>query len=378
MNTLLVNHKDTADINAFSGISYFMSHAIKRRFEHVTEFNDLEPDHMSSLMLDGLFKKSLKPFSDRLSNFLRSSKEKFDFIICQGGNTCIPFYKENIPIVYWHDSSWNSIWRNYLDNSSYLDKKAFQNFKSKFYYLYKWDKRAMERADLIIFSSEYTAEACKQNYGIFDNKVHVIPFGANLKQAKDSGFIKAKLAEKLNSETINLTFFGKDWQRKGLSSAYKLTCKLNSIGIKTKLTIIGCYPTIQFNKDFVHVIGYIDKSKTAHLNILEDVLESTHFLIHPAISEPFGIVLCEANAYGIPVIGTDIDGLKTIIRSDKNGYLFRKGKFINDASKKIDFIVSDFNNQYSRLAYGAFDEFEKRLNWDTSVNKLYNLLNEKI
>jgi len=372
MKIVLVNHQDPNNINSFSGISYFMTRAIKKTFDEVLEYNDFEEDTVTYSVLDGHFGKTLKPIGKRLSDFLKVNDTKADFVLCQGGNSSIPFYNHHIPIVFWNDSTWSSFLRRYES------RKKFNEFKTDYKNLYLWDKKAFERADLLIFSSDHVAEACLRNYKLPSNKVKVIPFGANLFSLPSSAALKESLQKRVRSETVNLTFIGKDWKRKGLITAYHLTQKLNLTGIKAKLNIIGCYPDVDYisKSPDVNIIGFVDKFDKKGHDVFEAILNDTHFLVHPASFESFGIVLCEANAYGIPVLGTDVEGLKTIISKGKNGFLFDKRKFIDEASYLIKELFKDWDKNYSLLFHSSIEEYNQRLNWETNTKKVKDILSK--
>lgn len=49
-------------------------------------------------------------------------------------------------------------------------------------------------------------------------------------------------------------------------------------------------------------------------------------LVLPSQSEGFGLVLIEAMAAGIPVIGTDVDGIRDVVSGGQNGLLVEHGK----------------------------------------------------
>jgi len=378
MNLILVNHKDPFDIGSFSGISHFMSEEIKSQFRVIGEFNQFEPDTITQDVLNGNAKKILEPFGRKLTTYIKNLDFKPDYIFCQGGNISIPFYNGNIPIAYWHDSTWNSIWRNYEDNSGFLDNRSFKTFKKVFKNLYYWDKAAMDRADLIFFSSDYIAEAAIRNYKISNKKVFVIPYGANLPANPSSESLEQILKNRISKKKLILTFIGKDWQRKGLKTAVNLTNRMNFIGVPTKLNIIGCKPSIEkfIDNDCFSVIGFIDKNEGKDLATLNKILEDTHFLIHPALSEPFGIVICEANAYGIPIFGTNIDGLKTTVAIGKNGYLFNKNRFITSTSDMLKSIFHEIDEKYPPLFYSTVKEYNTRLNWKVNVAQLQEIMKQ--
>lgn len=373
MKIVLVNHQDPSDINSFSGISYFMSRAIKSTFEEVLEYNNFEKDTVVYNVLEGHLGKTLKPIGKKLSDFLKVSDIKADFVLCQGGNSCIPFYNHHTPIAFWNDTTWSSFLKRYEN------QKKFDEFKRDYRYLYLWDKKAFERADVLIFSSDYVAEACLKNYKPPHNKVKVVPFGANLFSSSALVALKASLQKKLDNEMLNLTFIGKDWKRKGLITAYHLTKKLNLAGIKAKLNVIGCYPDVEYicKSPFVNITGFIDKFDKKEHAVFESILNDTHFLVHPASSEPFGIVLCEANAYGIPVLGTSVEGLKTIIRQGKNGFLFDKSKFIDETVLLIKGVVNEWDRDYPLLFYSSLAEYNQRLNWEVNAGKVKSILNNE-
>lgn len=55
----------------------------------------------------------------------------------------------------------------------------------------------------------------------------------------------------------------------------------------------------------------------------ERLYPALHLLVHPAINEPFGRVICEAMACGIPVIACAPGGPAEILENEKNGILLK-------------------------------------------------------
>jgi glycosyltransferase involved in cell wall biosynthesis len=373
MKICLVNHKNQNDINAFSGTSYFMTRAIKEEFEEVVEYDMPESKDFDNDVSYGHFDKTLIPAGKGLSNFLRENDVRADFIVCLGGNAVVPFYEHDTPIVYWHDSTWHTFLGHYLTT------KQFDEFKMKYRNFHLWDTSALEKAALAIFSSEYVAQSCIKDYKIPGDKVKVIPFGANLYAPPSPDYLRNALEIRARSPFLHLTFIGKEWYRKGLRDAYRLAARLNKTGIPTILHVICADPQVRrrFNSPFVIVHGSIEKSDKKQFELLETILRGTHFLVHPALAEPFGIVLCEANAYGIPVIGTDVEGLKTIVVNGRNGYLFPPGRFVKEASRVAKDIFEHFDTRYPSLFHSALNEFNKRLNWKAGVKELKRVLSER-
>nr|WP_275578150.1 CDP-glycerol glycerophosphotransferase family protein [Dyella mobilis] len=74
--------------------------------------------------------------------------------------------------------------------------------------------------------------------------------------------------------------------------------------------------------------------------------------------ESFGYVLAEANALGIPVVGTDVDGIRDIIRDERNGYLVPAG----DAEAMASRVQHLLNHQdaWSAMSAAATEEAARR------------------
>jgi glycosyltransferase involved in cell wall biosynthesis len=372
MKLLLVNHKNPADINQFSGTSFFMSKAIREEFKDVSEFTVYETtDDIRKVINTGVY-AGLRPFGNKLTSFIKGNHIKADFVLCQGGNTAVPYYNHSIPIAYWHDSTWQS----YLQG--YRSRKAFEQFKKDYRNLFTWDRKAFERADLLIFSSDYVAEACVKYYKVSQDKIKVIPFGANLRESMKPQALNLFLQQRLMEDRLNFTFIGKDWKRKGLPQAYSLVKKLNENHIKAHLNIVGCEPELKrlHQSAFVTNHGFLDKANQSHNEVFSSILQKTHFLLHPTISEPFGIVLCEANAYGIPVLGTNTEGLKSIVVCGENGYLFKRTEFLQGAFDRVLDLNKDFAHNYRSLFESSLTAYRQRLNWQTNVRILKATLQE--
>jgi glycosyltransferase involved in cell wall biosynthesis len=122
------------------------------------------------------------------------------------------------------------------------------------------------------------------------------------------------------------------------------------------------------------MFGFLDKSDASQSNIFRSLLLETHFLIHPAVSEPYGIALCEANAYGVPVMGTDVEGLKTIVRNGRNGYLYDSRHFVPEAARQIRHLINDPGGSYEDLCRSSVEEFQQRLNWQSGVREVRRIL----
>ena len=180
--------------------------------------------------------------------------------------------------------------------------------------------------------------------------------------------------------------------------------QLNLIGLPTILNVIGCSfenagadggitklwhsPQSPFTSGgllilrmrtdrFVRIWGFLNKDNEFDYKQFCDLLGNTHFLIHPADFECFGVVLVEANAFGVPVLSLDKFGPRSIVKSGINGYLFEPNQFID---KALTHITSRFNDYdiYCSECRTSFVEYMERLNWRTNCRSLLSLISDFI
>ncbi|HRG60287.1 MAG TPA: glycosyltransferase family 4 protein [Bacteroidia bacterium] len=74
-----------------------------------------------------------------------------------------------------------------------------------------------------------------------------------------------------------------------------------------------------------------------NVNNVEEFLHQAHLYVHPATYEPFGLVLIEAMAAGLPCVCLDGRGNRDVIEQDKNGYIFKEQNptFFANAIQKL-------------------------------------------
>ena len=102
-----------------------------------------------------------------------------------------------------------------------------------------------------------------------------------------------------------ILFVGKEWKRKGLEKAEKIVKKIRENDSSIELWVVGPdeKEIKHLFKDWnsgLQLLGWQDASKFMSLASL---------LLHPAISEPYGMAVSEATNYGVPVVISDQCGI---------------------------------------------------------------------
>lgn len=369
--------------NEWSGTGYYIAQALKNQSILLDYFSPLaDPFGLEGLRkTKSLYHKlvdrkryqtdaeplKLRSYARQISNKLDRSPTPVDIIFSATINP-IAYLECSQPIVFWADATFANI-KDFYPIYSNLSASVIRDW-------HQMETLALQKSKLAIYSSDWAAESAIRDYGADPAKVKVIPFGSNVDSPFTTETIEDVIAARPR-DRCKLLFLGVDWIRKGGNVALEVAEKLNQSGLPTELTIIGCPP--QSDRpipDFVKSLGFISKATPAGQERISQLLMESHFLILPTLADCTPIVLCEANALGVPCLSTKVGGIPTMIRNDLNGRLFAPD---GDVAKYCDYITNLFGNyaDYQKLALSAFNEYESRLNWQVAGREVNSLL-EKI
>lgn len=360
------------DRNAWSGTVYRMYQALKSK--------DFQLLNLGNPKTPSLWQKIQDRFQQRITPVLMGATDdlephqKFadqihqqihqnncDVIFAPVASGEISFLNTNIPIVYLSDATPKLIKDTY---NLYASEAEFQLSEQQ-------EKIAMSKADKLIYSSDWVANSAVSDYGANPDKIEVIPFGANV----DSDVVPQadKLLKKCQDQTCRLLFIGKDWQRKGGQIAFETLEALNHLGVEAELVFLGCVPPDDFQHPKLKVIPFLNKNVPQEQEQFSQLLLESHFLLFPTRADCSPIVICEANAFGLPVITTNVGGIPTIIQNGENGYTFSLTASGDDYARLIADIFSD-KTRYEQLVRSARQTYEMRLNWDKWGDKMRQVI----
>lgn len=235
-------------------------------------------------------------------------------------------------------------------------------------------KACLDRVTYAVFSSDWAARAAMEIYGVSKHKVKVIPFGANLSSSPSAADVTTAILKR-DSHKIKLLFLAKSWGRKGGDTVVAVAKALHAANYPVELHIVG-YDHIPGEKtipNYVHCHGFISKQTPEGKKRLDQLLSESHFLFVPSRAEAYGIVFCEANAFGVPCLSTHVGGIGTVIEDGKNGFTFGLDARVQDY---VDTIVNCMKDRagYQTLAETSYQAFSTRLNWGAAVVQLMKLL----
>lgn len=164
------------------------------------------------------------------------------------------------------------------------------------------------------------------------------------------------------------------YERKGLDVLLHAVEKISETVSGYRFVIVGDGPeelalktlAVQLGiGDIVIFVGELQKEQIAKL------YHHSEFFVLPSRSEPFGIVLLEAMAFGKAVIGTKVGGIPEFVTDGLNGILVPP----NDPAILAESIILLINNPElrSKIAKNGFDLVERQYDFRVIVGRYVEL-----
>jgi len=183
---------------------------------------------------------------------------------------------------------------------------------------------------------------------------------------------------RLPNNEARLIFVGKDWERKGGQVSVELAQLLQSRQIPVKLRIVGCHPPKPAcDYSFVEICGFLDKSSPADRQKLYNAMMDSHFLVMFSHADASPIALCEANAFGIPVVTSAVGGMPAIVSEDVNGRAFPIPVDLTAVSNFIAPLIFD-RKRYKELSLKSRQHYDRFLNWDVAGEQLHSVIRSSV
>jgi glycosyltransferase involved in cell wall biosynthesis len=164
-----------------------------------------------------------------------------------------------------------------------------------------------------------------------------------------------------------------EWGRKGGDIAFETLLELEKLGVNSELVVVGCVPPRQFRHPRLHVVPFLNKNLDRDRQVFHEILLTSDFLLLPTRAEAYGIVFCEASAFGLPSISTDTGGVSGVVTEGKNGYLLPPEARGVEYAGLIASLFAD-KKKLSSLVTSSRAMYDTRLNWDVWGRQMYKIL----
>lgn len=183
------------------------------------------------------------------------------------------------------------------------------------YKFYEGEKEMFELVDFIICLSTYTEKILLDEYGVLNSKVKYIPNGIELKMPIISEKDRCSLKKYLffnESEKIIL-FVGRLDEGKGVRILIESFIMLLEYIPNSRLVMIGDGDFSKYLKDCNRFWSKIMFTGRLEWNDLYPFYQIADIGVLPSFSEQCSYTMLEMMSFGLPVIGSNLSGLKEMI-----------------------------------------------------------------
>ena len=184
----------------------------------------------------------------------------------------------------------------------------------------RWERRNVERADLVVVTSRYSAEVARREYGVPLERIAVVPEPIDL-EVWDDQFWRAPRRPRNAPVVLSVA---RMYPRKRLSDLLHAAAVLRARVTGIQVRIVGRGPEWDALSrlhaalglgDSVVLLGDLSRERLA-----EEYVSASVFCL-PSVQEGFGIVFLEAMAAELPVVACRIAAVPEVVLDGTTGLL---------------------------------------------------------
>ncbi len=184
----------------------------------------------------------------------------------------------------------------------------------------RWERRNVERADLVMVTSRYSAEVARSEYGVPLERIAVVPEPIDL-EIWDDQFWRAPRRPGHGPVVLSVA---RMYPRKRLSDLLRAAAILRARVPGVQVRVVGCGPEWDAVSrlhaelglgDTVVLLGDLSRERLA-----EEYVNASAFCL-PSVQEGFGIVFLEAMAAELPVVACRIAAVPEVVLDGATGLL---------------------------------------------------------
>ncbi len=231
-------------------------------------------------------------------------------------------------------------------------------------WVYDLEKYGMERADLLVPVSNFTASNIEQYYGVNKQKMRVVHNGSN--------FVKPFKSPRPYREKTVL-FVGRLTRQKGPEKFLDIAARVLESNPEVRFVMAGVGDNFKQMLDSsayrnighrFHMTGFLNQERLQYLLSFSDVY------CMPSVSEPFGLSAVEAAQFGVPCVISKQSGVAEVLRGSLKFDFW-------DIDKAADYILNLLSNPVlSRKVVHDASQNLGHISWDISARKIINAYSE--
>jgi len=209
--------------------------------------------------------------------------------------------------------------------------------------------------------------------GVHPDRIRIIPNGVDLSE------FAGLPTRRSSGETMKLLFVGRCYPRqKGLEYLVRALALLPARPT-VKLSIIGeDWGGVEGLQSLARAVG-VERQVTFRGPLPRDevvrAFASTDIFVLPSLFEPFGIVLLEAMAAGVPVVASRVGGIVEVVEDGKTGLLVPPADPAGLA-EALELLISDPGLR--RVMAAEARRAASRYSWDLVIPRIIGVYQEAI
>jgi UDP-glucose:(heptosyl)LPS alpha-1,3-glucosyltransferase len=232
-----------------------------------------------------------------------------------------------------------------------------------------FEKYNLKKAKHIIAMSKAVKESIIECYGIPAENITVIYDGVSLKQfdVEKKRAFRAEIRNLygIDEKEVLLLFAGNPFSRKGLEFLIRALPSFS--GRRIRLLVLGKGDISPYMK-IAEELGVAGKIVYAGFTTeIHKYFAASDIFVFPTLYEPFGLVITEAMASGLPVVTSACAGAAELIEDGKEGLLLKDPKDSRELVEKIKLL---FNKEAAQRMGVAARKKAEQYTWERTAKEM--------
>ncbi len=213
------------------------------------------------------------------------------------------------------------------------------------------EKRSWKTSARCLVSSDWARDSLVRDYEIEPGRCRVVPFGPAVTPPD------AVTLRHGPREPMRLLAVIRDWSRKQGDLVIQAFRELNDSGFPAVLSIVGPVPNGIRDETCLQFLGELPHQTLASVYREHDVM------LDLALANASAVTLLDAAAFALPVVATDVGGVRSVVDAGITGYL------VPADESTVPAVVQALQSLCVRETYAAFAKqartrYLTALNWD--------------
>ncbi len=205
-------------------------------------------------------------------------------------------------------------------------------------------------------------------FGFRESQLHDVRIAVDRERYRELGIPK--------SPVPLIGYLGRIKKYKSVDHLLKAFRIVRSQVKNAKLMVIGDGDGLPELKRLSQSLGISDAVTFAGFVPLEEkvrLINEMHLVVNTSAKEGWGLTVTESNACGVPVVASDVPGLRDAVKSGETGLLYEYGNI----EQLAEYILKLLHDEPMRLRFAAAAKlYAATFSWDDCAERMMKLLEE--